>query len=439
MGKLIEEIRKIILYPMDTKKGLFSCFLFFLFSLYFIYKEFYTFFFQGYFILSILFIIFLLWWLVRRTWYSYWSNKLYVVFAVTIDYEDEKLRNLYFELINQFRERLKDYNLSKKIKIKTKPVDIIFSDHSAAEAKTKLNAPCSTLIISGLPITAEKETEFKFNFHYEFKYPDGNSKEQHFKKIFSKKVSKIFTGKKWDVKCDNIESKKLLYGNVFNVSTYILSLCMTSTGRADDAKELLKPAREECNKNADKIQYGPLIAEIRSYLLKINEVKFNNNYWSLDINSLKPLAIEMEKLDKYNYASCMANAIVSELEGDREKAKKYTNSAENYHPKNEYGFKFNYLYFYLSEGDYLTAVKVLNELKELVKVYNISAIINFLDYQYNKTGEPAILFNIGSIFFIWGEEKLGRNELKKFINKNKEKEKYNILVNESKNLLNDVK
>ncbi|MEK7202693.1 MAG: hypothetical protein AAB653_00015 [Patescibacteria group bacterium] len=215
-----------------------------------------------------------------------------VIFAVTIDFEDKKLKKLYDDLTNNFREKLKDYNLGKEIKTKTKPVDIMFSDNSAAEAKTEINTPCSTLIISGLPITSTKEVEFKFNFHYEFRHPGGKDKENIFKEIFCKKVAKSLVGKNWKVR-DSVNSKKNLYGNVFNVCTYILSLCMASLGKADDAIKLLEPIREECNKNLAKKEYGPLIAEVRNYLFFINKAKFNRLYWGLDPKKLRPVAEEL--------------------------------------------------------------------------------------------------------------------------------------------------
>jgi hypothetical protein len=420
---------------METEKGLFWYSLFFLFLLFVVYKELTPFFFIGYFIWSAIFIVFLLWWFVKRNWYSYWSNKLYVVFAVTIDYEDEKLYKTYKELINNFREKLKDYKLSQDIKVIKKPVDIKFSDHSAAESKTKLNTLCSTLIISGLPITSKEEMKFKFNFHYEFKYYGDKSKEKYYKEIFNKKIDKALSRKSWTIR-DNIKSKESIYMSAFNASTYILSLCMGSLGEADEAIKLLQPTRDECNQNINKKEYGPLIAEVRNYLYKINEIKFNVSYCNLKVEELKPLADEMERLEKNEYVTYMAKAIVYELDNNRNKAREYTQKAENFHPKGIYDFKFNYLYFNLTEGRYSDAVRILDEMQGLIDERNIIPIINFLYNKYERTNNLAILFNIGAVTLIWGEIKLGKRELNRFIRKTKSSNNYDVLLNKSYELLN---
>src|SRR3989338_8509359 len=187
-------------YPLDTGKGVIYYSFWFIALLGVLYTTFDKIFLPLYYCWSFLFLSFLIYWLIRRFNYNYFSNKLLVIFAVTInDFKDEKLLRLYNNLIDNFKEKLKDYDLSKNIIIKKKPVDINFSDNSAAESKTKLNMPCSTLIISGLHITGGKEVEFKFNFHYEFRHPAGKDKEQIYKEIFGKKVAKSLAGKNWRV------------------------------------------------------------------------------------------------------------------------------------------------------------------------------------------------------------------------------------------------
>lgn len=434
----IEEF-KLYKYPADTEKGLIYYSFWFFVLLFIVYKFLNEFFLILYIIWSIFFLIFLIWWLHKRIRYNYWFNRFYVIFAVTIDYEDKELYKTYKELISNFEEQLKDYHLTKKIKVRMKPVDIKFSDHSAAEAKTKFNTLCSTLVISGLPIKTGGETKFKFNFHYEFLYHDKKSKEDYYKKIFNKKISKSITGKSWGTKRGSVSSKSALYGNTFTVSTYILSLCAGSMGSLDKSIELLKPSRDECNKNINKKEYGPLIADLRDYLFKIYKAKFSSSYWSLNIDELKPIAQEMERLDKYNYNTYMVMAVVSELENNREKAKEYTQQAENNHPKNIFDFMFNYLYFYLTEDNYSEALKVLKEMEKSINKRDPKEIINFLYNQYEISEDPALLFNIGVVIFIWGEEELGKVELNKFIKKVKKDDKYKILVDASEELLKKYK
>ena len=426
-------------YPADTKKGLYYYSFWLIALLSILYKSFNELFIIFYYIWSIIFLIFLIWWLYKRVSYNYWFNKFYVIFAVTIDYEDKKLYKTYKELIGSFEELLKGYRLSKKIKIKEKPVDIKFSDHSAAEAKTKINTLCSTLIISGLPITTNSKTRFKFNYHYEFLYPDKKSKEDYYKKLFNKKISKILTGKKWEVINNDIDSKSTLYEDTFLVSTYILSLCAGSMGNFDKAIELIEPTRDECNKNINKKEFGPLIAEVREFLFEIYKAKFRSGYWNLNLDELKPVAEKMEELEKRHYDTYMVMSIINELGKNRKKAKEYTMRAENSHPRNIYDYMFNYLYFYLTEGNYPKALETLKEMRKLIGERNPKEIINFLYKQHEKLGDPALLFNIGVVIFIWGEEELGKIELNKFIQKIKKDDKYKILVDASVELLEKVK
>ncbi len=208
---------KLFKYPWDTDKGLFYNSFYYIALFLFLILTFKSF-------LSIktifyfwacLFVVFLISWLIKRKCFIYFNKKFHIIFAVTIDYEDKKLLKNYTELINDFKERLKDYNLSKNIKLSIKHFDIYFSDHSAAEAMTKYNALGSTLIISGFPIISSKETEFKFNWHYEFLHPRKGGEEFH-KKEMNKKISKSMIGKQWRF-MRSIDSKKMVYGNLFIV------------------------------------------------------------------------------------------------------------------------------------------------------------------------------------------------------------------------------
>ena len=383
---------------------------------------------------SSLYAIYFIWWIRRNIIYMHWSNKLKVIFAVTIGVDNEKLKNEYFNLINNFKEGLKNYKLTKYIKVYIKPIDTCFSDHEKAEKKVKLNELCSTMIISGVPINAGKEVEFKLNFHYEFRYPGNREKENYFKKIFGAKVLKGMVNKNWLIKGD-IQSKKDICYSLVNTVTYILALCSASIGRSNLAMKLLQPTIDECNLNKSRKEYGPLIEEIRNYIFAINNIHFILKYWDLKLDDLKPLALEMQRIRKYDYSTLMAMAIVSELEGNRKDAWEYTNEAENNHPIKIYDYKFNYLYFYLTEGDYDEAFKVLDELINDGIERDVKYILNFLYDKYDKKKDLAILFDIGVVSYLWGDNKLGRRELIKFTNNASKNIKYNELVKKVNELI----
>lgn len=417
-------------YPVDTKRGLIYYSFWWFVALFTLYikdklssKLFICWF--------ILILVYWVYWIFKRFWFSYLTNKLYVIFAVTIDYKDDKkLLDLYEGLINNFKEKLKDYELDKVIKVKVKPADIEFSSHSAAEAKTKLNTFCSTLILSGLPITSEKETEFKFNFHYEFKYPGDKDREKFYQSIFSRQIAKALKDKEFKIN-SSLESKKNLYSNLFNASTYILALCVLSIDRGDVALDLLKPTVKECNENVGiTTKYGPLIADVRELMFSIIKMKFDYKYWGMDITELKPLALDLQKLDKHKYATHMALAIVSELEGNRDMAIEHTEGAKNNHPKYEHGYKFNYLYFYLSSGEHKKALETIVEMKTEIKQCDFHEITNFLFKQYDKTKEIALIFNSGIVNYFWGNKELGLIEIEKFKNLAKRNDKYKELLEE---------
>ena len=431
-------------YPWDTKKGLcYYLFYWFVFILLFFSLTKFNISLINFFVY--LWIIpsgiFSLYWAFKRINYIYLSGKLHVVFAVTIDYENEELLRIYKELINDFREKLKDYNLGRKVKVKVKNFDIKFSDNSAAEAKTELNMPCSTLIISGLPITSRGETEFKLNFHYEFIRPgkkNEKEKDEYYKKIIGLSVSKSLGVKSWSLK-NNIYSKKALYGGLFNAATYILALCIGTTGYLDDAEKLLKPTINECNDriNKEPTKYGPLTTEVKNLLFSIYYIRFDTKKWNLDVHELSPLAEKMYQWDKYNFSALMSMAIVSELRNERNNAREYTRRAEIRHRKNIIIYKFNHLYFYLTEGNYKQAVGVLDELsRKLVHETDIGFIVKFLYYKYEETKDIALLFNIGSVGLLGGAEKFGENELRNFINIAEKKDnKYKILIDKAKELI----
>ncbi|MEK7202692.1 MAG: hypothetical protein AAB653_00010 [Patescibacteria group bacterium] len=134
----------------------------------------------------------------------------------------------------------------------------------------------------------------------------------------------------------------------------------------------------------------------------------------------------------------MSWAIVHELEGNRKLAKESTQNAENSHPNKVYDFLFNYLYFYLSEGEYKKAIETLNQMAEKATNTFIHPVINFLYYQFEKTKDLSLLFNVGVVIFIWGDKKLGEKELKAFINLIKNDPAYKILLEYAESLINNL-
>lgn len=281
-----------------------------------------------------------------------------------------------------------------------------------------------------MPIVSEKEIEFKVNFHYEFFHRGGHSEEDHYKRMMNVQISKCLMGKNWKL-IDNTDSKKCLYGNLFSVSTYVLSLCLASKGCFDEVIKLLKPTIKQCNQNPQK--YGDLISVIRNRLLVMHHFRFNIEKWNLNVKKMKEYAEEMHRLGKYNYSALLAMSIVSELQGDRESAKSYTLSAEMSAPKNNIIHKFNHLYFYLNEEQYEKAVEVLDELATKIHDTEVEFIIKFLYDKYEKTDELALLFDIGMIRFIWADKKSARKELNDFIKKARveNESKYKILIDKA--------
>lgn len=100
-------------YPWSTEKGVLHYSFYWILLIVFIYIFSRPLFFNFWMVWIIIWLIFLASWLFKRINYIYFSNKLHVVFAITIDYENKKLLKIYKELINHFKESLKDYKLSQ--------------------------------------------------------------------------------------------------------------------------------------------------------------------------------------------------------------------------------------------------------------------------------------------------------------------------------------
>jgi len=399
-------------YSWNTEKYLgYISFFYFLLTIY-LYKELVGFISINLFWLVVLliYLIFLVTWLLNRLNFTYFFKKIYVVFAVTIDQEDKKTLKAYDEIINLFKEKIKDHGFDGNVKVIKKHFDIRFNKHSAAEAKTKLNIVGHTIVISGMPITSLNETEFKFNFHYEFACPTNLQLKDLFKVEVNKKISKAIYGRDWCVR-NSADSKKKLTGNLLSVLSYILALSMLTLKKNKEALDFLEPVIQQCN--SEPLKFGPLISELRELLFLIYNMEFSDKIWNLKVEEIRESAEKMYKYDKYNYSALISMSLAQELAGDRDKAKQFNEKAESCHPKNVFSHELNNLYFCLTEKKFDEVETIINKLTQSIDL-NINFPLHFLENKYKETGNPFLLFNSAVVRMVGEQYKCALNDIEEF-------------------------
>lgn len=388
--------------------------------------------------------IFLFFWLIDRVLFICYGDKLNIIIIFDIDLENKGLVNIYKGVITNFKQKINDYNLHKRIRVVEKPLDFSQRNDPWAEKKVgTLGLPRSNLIIRGTPITAIGKCKFKLRFSYEFGHPAKESPELY-EKIIKKEIDKGLFGMDLTIPFRSPSSIEAFAENIFEGSFYILGLTLF-TGRQTNKQ--LDQNLEIFDIVVKEYQRANLIRqkEMRPMINTINECSKHILYFKLRNllfeykdrqKEIKICAQKILEIDKYDYSGLIAMAVIKELEGLRDDSKEYNRRAAINASKKFHAHELNNAYYSLCEGNYSVALEILNKLKQADLNVSFNFARNFLYDKHEETNNPALLFEVGFINLVWmGEDKLGRQELEEFIETTKDKEEFQLLISEAEELL----
>lgn len=394
-------------------------------------------------ILDIIFIpniIFLFLWCGRRTYLDLaFSRKLNVVFAIDLENNSKSAHKIYKETLDNLRVKIIENNLEKIILIKEKPEDVSFKTKTAAEAKTQMGLPGSVLLVWGSIL--ENSKKFKIFFSYEFGYP--GKEEEHYKNVFKKKVDKVLAQKLWSY--IGPQSIDLLSDDFLEVSYFILGLSMASLGFFDKSIILFKNFIKNWKQSTNLIKkrsLGFAIKEAEEVLAKIyiNYAElylYKKNYEK--VNEYAQYVLDIDYDNDINYSALLFLAISSEMgEGNTEKAKEYSEKAENIHPSKKGVHLFNKAYFSFKEYDFKSALDVYDQLAQWEHHINYNETRNILFKQWEKTCNLGLFFAEAFVALVFQKDSVyGKKKLKEFIKraeKSQDGKDYSVLITKAKDL-----
>lgn len=372
----------------------------------------------------------------RLLWNIVFSKRVNIVLAYNLQGLNEqrnkqKIRSFITELRNQISLR----NLGGHINPIIAPEDMMFRDHSAAEAKVLLGLRGSTLLIWGSVRRQKGGLGIRTAFSYEFGYPDWVN-EENAKKIFSQKIEKILSSGLF-----SLDSKVIVEGNVFQdhvlpTSLFLLGLTSVSLNKFEDAKYFLEEFLSYYNSERNllrKIELGRAFVETRELLIRILKDEIVKIIPVVN-ERCHVLAERILALDQNDYDALIIEAYNFEALGRRQEAIRCNEQAASHAPRHASNHLFNRAYFLLSDGDFVNALKIYEDIPDKSPTMT-SSVSNYCHSRYTDTSNPAFLFADGYIQARWDDVKYGQKTLKKFIRIAKSDARLDPLINAANALI----
>lgn len=378
-----------------------------------------------------------LWKLVCVSWYKLVPQTQVITFAIS--HNDQLNSGLYYEEIKKsFLKNLKNYELSKFITYKDFSDIFLFTDNS--EAEKFRNVKDLDLILWGeflndhLKRGGHIESEFSLNYTYGINHQGDN--ELEVKQKISERINAILSVKnKWLIRDnDSLDDVSDVADCFFSTSLFVLGLTLGNRGEIERSTFIFEKLYKYLEDKGDKLsqQLIPYIRDCYTLILSSLANK-NKRNWD-DIVSICEKLIEINPGDLF----ALTNLAHGQYQlGQITKSIEISQSMIDYDKKSG-AARVNLAFFQAMAKNYTRALHHYKLLLTSRPDFNSLEIIEFLNSEYKKTKEPALIFASGFIsHFINGDDDLAREDFIEFM-KNATEEKYGPMYREAERICKKI-
>lgn len=375
-------------------------------------------------------------WLSER---FYFSNPNIPTVAFSISTESTS-KNYYHEIKKRFRQHIIDFELKKYLKIKDLPSDITFS--TPTEAERFISKKKIALLIWGNTyegtLRDSAYSQFNISLSYIHKITD-KVKQDRFVSVIGASIQR----KQWGIwQPNSFNQLGVVSENIVETSLFTLGACLSTVRNIDyllRSVDIFEKLNAQLQKRKEDKSFPNLFIvkqNVRSFLLNSYDILMSVYYRDKNLEKAIEYATKTIKLDENNFSAHQRMALYQWLNGNKILAEKHTKRASKIKPTDPMP-KFNKAFFYFDEKNYKQALKQYKKIKAPGEVV-ILELVEFLENEHEKNPDNlGFLFAAAWINIRFADRESGIKELSNFTEKAKGKNEYELLLNESKNILSN--
>lgn len=349
--------------------------------------------------------------------------------AFSLDFDEGLNSGNYFDQMKKnILKIINDANLSSQIKIKDCSNLRKFENKEQAE-KFRNEKNIDLIIWGGFSndnLKTKGEVVNKVNLSFTFGYP--SQQGDNLGKLLQFDIKSKFAQKNyWQIfeKNSNIDIEEIS-NNIFNISTYILALTLKLYGKIRKSLVLFEQLKLKVA-NKDKKLHNDIVGHlINCYQILALEMAFkeNNHYASIDYCN------KILQLQPDSFFAITNLAVAFYKIGNLPESNKYVEILKKKYPNNTITM-VDLAFIKILHKDYIGAYSIYCKLIKNKRVhFNPQEVVEFLNYEFEKSKEPAMLFASGLISYYWGDKQIAEADWTLFLKKAKSK-----VYNQMKNLI----
>ena len=247
--------------------------------------------------------------------------------------------------------------------------------------------------------------------------------------------SKLALRNYWKIIDDNsMRDIKIVSNNIFDISTYILGLTLKLYGYIGKSINLFEHLYNNLNLRKDNFK-----DQIIPHLLNCYEIMvFEAGIYKKNYPVGKKFCRKILNFKENDFFALSSLALFQYKTGEKLEAEKNVELLLELYPRDPLT-ELDVAFFRIIQKNYSNAFKHYSRLVQFDNInFNFQEAIEFLDIEYKQLKDPALLYGSGIISEYFGDKKIAKDDLKKFIKKADEN-KYKKMYRHAKRLLNQNK
>lgn len=203
--------------------------------------------------------------------------------------------------------------------------------------------------------------------------------------------------------------------NLFHLSTYILALTLKLYGKIEKSLNLFENLYVQLINSKDDFSNQIIPHLINCYDVLSIEYGVGKNDYTAAIEYCKKII----KFDSRNFNAISNLAIFNYKYGNRLESDKFIKLLTKHYPRSPITL-VDVAFIKILEKDYKNAYKNYEKLIAYKEInFSPLQVVDFLNTEYTKIKEPALLYGSGIISYYYGDRKIGKKDLKTFLKKAK--------------------
>lgn len=270
----------------------------------------------------------------------------------------------------------------------------------------------------------------ELDMHFTFGHPDNENRDIG-KMLLLDINSKLAIKKYWKI-IDGDSSKdiKIISNNLFDITTYIIALCLKISGNICKSVMLFEKLYNKLIKYSDDFSSLVIPHLNNCYHLIIDEYGIGKKKYKIG----KEYCIKILKFNKYDFHALVNIAVFQFKLGEIEVTEKTIKTLQDLYPRNPIT-EVDVAFIRAHQKKYSDSFKHYENLTKFkYPNFNPLEVVEFLSDQYDLYKEPAFLYGSGIISYYFVDQIIGKEDFKKFISIANE-DKYKSMYRKAKKLL----